>query len=252
MSHVYRSPEIDTARPASDATTPTRAGRWMRPEEVRIPLTVAEADAALDMMDETLARLEGIIAQREAKGGHRDEAMRALMGAWAAKRAQVAYYAARIEAGESPASAEADAARERAEAAEAELGTLRAELRAARAAPPRNADLERQVADLVAKNARLARELEEAKARRSADTERARYRRGLQDMLALAAVTIEELLAAGAPVSPLAAFVVHKAKRGLPPGFVREWRAMHLSHILPYAVDVLETGAWREDHEVTR
>jgi chromosome segregation ATPase len=219
--------------------------QWMRPEDVRTPVTVKEAEAALDMIDIALDRLEGIVAKKEAEGGTEWTGMRRLIGTWENKRAEVAYALERLEAGDLPLSIELAQARAKIEALTAEVAELRSSLVSARALTD-NANnarrarvastesMKKQIADLIAKNERLSAALQDTHVPRPplpATDERVKMlKKSHHDVLAFGAEALDELIASGVNLTPLALLFFDECNDSLPRGYRITWRAMDYPH----------------------
>jgi len=202
------------------------SNKWIKPEDVRTPVTVKEGEAALDLIDAAMDSLEATITRREQTDPQ--PGLRYLLRIWETKRAEVAYAIERIEAGETPASIEIAKLRAQVADLERQNADVRRERDSARALlrnaemverpPPtanmvkQNADLLRQNADLVAKNARLT------------ESNRA-PKRLAHEALAFGAEAMDELVAAGVTLTPLAGLFLSHCNNAVPAGYRVEWRA---------------------------
>jgi hypothetical protein len=218
-------------------SSPATRTRWMRPEEVRTPVTVKEGDAALDVIDHAMGRLEETIARRNQRGED-STGLKTLLASWESRRTEVAYTIERLEAGDSPASVEAEQLRAQIHDLARQNSDLlkhtreqRAQLSAqAIARPPRQsqiADLERQIADLTAKNARLTEALRVAAPPVQAppDEVKRALKRSAHDAFAFGAEALDELVAAGVDLTPMAALFLDHCNNSVPRGYRVEWRA---------------------------
>jgi chromosome segregation ATPase len=217
---------------------------WMQPEDVRIPVTIKEAEAALDMIDRTVDRLEGIIAEKELKDGCEWTGMRRLMASWENKRATVAYAAERLDAGDDALSIELAQLRAKVEALTTENTALKQSERNAkqhvsdvkgsrRERVAENAELKRQNADLVAKNERLSAALREthvARQQPAPDDVKKALKKSHHDALAFTAEVLDELLASGVRLSPIARLCLDECNDSLPRGYRAAWRAKDYPH----------------------
>lgn len=211
---------------------------WMHPEDVRTPVTVAEGEAALDMIDTSADRLEAVIARKEQSDGAQP-GLRALLSSWQAKRAEVAYALERLDAGELPLSIEVAALRARIDKLVAENQELKSAAGSARAYVDsvkssrrerlgENAELKRQHADLIAKNARLTaalREAHEARERVAPDEVKRALKKSHHDALAFTAEVLDEMVANGVVLSSLARLCLDECNDSLPRGYRITWRA---------------------------
>lgn len=215
-----------------------RETHWMKPHEVRTPVTAKEAEAALDMIDTALGHLESIVTRKEAESSTEWTGMRRLIEAWETKRAEVAYAAERLEAGEPALSIELAKLRAQVAALTAENELLKARAGSAKAQAEdvknsrrerlgENAHLKRQNADLIEKNARLAAALQEQRVATAPppDEVKRTLKRSLHTAFAFGAEAMDELVAAGVTLTPLAAMFARDCNNGLPGGYRAEWRA---------------------------
>ena len=218
--HVHRAEPFDTAKPH----------RWY-PADVRLPKTEDEATAALALID---ARVKGASGAREdlaAKGA--DVArLDALLAKWAIKRGEVAYVAERLRAGDDSEAAELACLRRRVEELEhiiAQPVTPDGCVSIAHAT-----SLNRQIVAVSEKNARLKEALrqlnEGAAAPATKDDSKAAIKRQAHDACAFSIEAIEEMVAAGAVLTPLARVCVDEHLSALPQGYRVTWR----SRVLPF------------------
>lgn len=218
--------------------------KWMKPEDVRTPVTAEEAQAALDLIDIAMDRLEKLIPIRESRG-ETVEWLRALTEQWEVKRAEVAYAMERLDAGEMPLSVELARLRAQIDELTAKNNELQKSVRehkqqiyglqearvSVRPARERHiAEVERQNADLIAKNRRLAAALEDQRPAPvpSDDVKRA-LKKSTHDAFAFGAEALDELVAAGVELTPLAALFLDHCNNSLPRGFRIEWQAKDLT-----------------------
>ena len=237
------------AQPEHVAAQPSRR-RWY-PGDVRPPQSIDEADIALRFIDDMIALCTRRV-ERYRAGGSDTERTEGLRGAWVSKRVEIAYMRERLLAGET---INADATTK---ARLAELTHENAALRQSAAHLAQRAEfyekqsreygvmakgvnpahvnsLQRQVADLVAKNARLAGQIEEMNRARgivakvAPDEAKARLKKSMHDVCAFALEALEEIAATGAPMPPLARLLMDQAADSMPGGHRTVWRATALA-----------------------
>ena len=213
--------------------------KWMRPEDVRAPVTATEAEAALDMIDVTTDRLESVIARREQVEGPQAN-LRGLLLSWGQKRAEVAYALERLDAGEMPLSIELAKLRAQVDELASKNSDLQKQLRERALAvtvarkevrPAHVAVLEKQNADLVAKNRRLAEALQEqrpAPAPPAPDEVKRALKKSGHDAYAFGAEVLDELVAQGVKLTPLAELFLDTCNNSVPRGYRLEWRGRDL------------------------
>lgn len=216
------------------------SNKWIKPEDVRTPVTVKEGEAALDLIDAAMDSLESTITHREQT--EPQPGLRKLLRVWENKRAEVAYAIERIEAGETPASIEiaklraqvADLERQNADVRR-ERDSARALLRNAETSGPSAAGLVRQNADLMSQNAALVKKNAGlAEALRTVrpvpplpppdDVKRA-LKKSVHDAFAFGAEALDDLVAAGVTLTPLADLFLDHCNNSVPAGYRIEWRA---------------------------
>lgn len=136
-----------------------------RASTIRVPVTLDEARAALALADAKLAALE---ATAEASGP-RSGRVRQALAHWREKRAEAAYWLARVEAGDTldPTgeieSLRAEVARMEAEVRIADAKRAEAERKTRPVRPEHVENIERQLAGLVRNNRALREELDAIK-----------------------------------------------------------------------------------------
>lgn len=211
--------------------------KWMRPEDVRTPVTVTEGEAALDMIDTTTDRLEAVVARKELDEGPQP-GLRGLLASWATKRAEVAYVLERIEAGEMPLSIEIAKLRAQVDELSSKNSDLQRQLREratvgagarGRASAGHVATLEKQIADLIVKNRGLAEALRTVNPPAQPDEIKQALKKSAHDSLAFGAEALDELVAQGVRLTPLAALFLDTCNSSVPRGYRLEWRAKDLA-----------------------
>ena len=137
----------------------TPRARWY-PENIRMPETIEEGEAALVLIDECSLGAQRARARKIENGAAETRSVDNLIATWAKKRAEVAYVIERIRAGESRDSVELAKAREVIASLEKALRERNAE---ASSAPGNKLaeHLSRQIRSLELKNARLKVQLAE-------------------------------------------------------------------------------------------
>lgn len=233
-----------------DIASASRRRRWY-PDDIRPPQSIDEADIALrfidDMIDSCTRRVE-----RYRAGGAETARTEGIRSAWESKRVEIAYMGERLRAGET---INADAVTK---ARAAELAHENASLRQSVARLANRAEflerqsreygvmnkgvnpahvnsLQKQVEDLVAKNARLVGQIEEMKGARAtvveapSDDAKARLKKSLHDTYAFTLEALEEIAATGATLPPLARLLMEQAADSMPGGHRTVWRAKDLA-----------------------
>lgn len=256
------------------AVRPNQDTRWVRYSDVRMPVTVAEADSALDLISTKIANIEARLADNP---GNEPELENALTK-WGERLVEVEWTTARLRAGEVAPSM--DLARERAshaetikkldaaraqvksleskvatlaryrhtEASESKVGGLRAELDRLRVAiDDRNAKIERGTAGLrehvASLNVAIAKRdamIESLRAPSGEVPMRARGEdpRGAarqHEMSASALEAIDDMVAGGAQHTLLSQYMAWKLASVLPIGYRVLWRDVHLARAVEAA-----------------
>lgn len=227
----------------------------MMPEDVRLPLTAGESDAALDMIDRIIERLETTISRTEYTQGVEWPSMRRLLANWEKKRAEVAYAAERLDAGEPPLSIELAVLRAKVDALTAENIELKSRTGSAQAFVSsikgsrrerlaENESLKKQNEDLVEKNRRLSEAMKalESKPKSPQDEERKDLRRSLHETMAFTAEVLDDASANGGSLTPIARLLLQKCIDSLPRGYRIKWRALNME-ALRTAADVMAAEA---------
>lgn len=133
--------------------------RWY-PENIRMPETIEEGEAALALIDQCAQGAERARARQIENGAAETRSVDNLIGSWAKKRAEVAYVIERIRAGESRDSVELAKAREVIASLEKTIRERNAEV-CLTPDTKRMENLSRQVRSLELKCARLKVQLAE-------------------------------------------------------------------------------------------
>lgn len=221
--------------------------RWVRYSDVRMPVTVAEGEAALDLISTKIANIEARLADNP---NNEPELVNALTK-WGERLAEVEWTTARLRAGEAAPSM--DLARERAAHAEAtrKLDAMRVQLKALESKAARlsrhrgqtdeeiieglrthNASLLRAIEDRNATIERLkAAPLQPAPAAPDAAEQKRRLIDRAHEHCAAGLEAFDELHSAGVSLPPLSRFIVYKFANALPAGYRSKWRAIHLARI---------------------
>jgi hypothetical protein len=221
---------------STQSTAPAPRTRWVRPEEVRTPVTVKEGEAALDLIDHAMDRLEETIGRR-AQRGEDSTGLKVLLASWGSRRAEVVYAVERLEAGEPPVSV--DLARLRAQVEDLtrqntdQLKRLK-EQRAmivsltekSAGKPAHVASLELQVAALTQRNAGLADALRTMKPPVQPDEAKRALKKSVHDAFAFGAEALDDLVQAGVTLTPLAALFLEHCNSSVPRGYRAEWRVV--------------------------
>lgn len=169
-----------------------------RPADIRPPKTFAEAGAALEAIDDTMDAIEVAVDTRRRAGRDASELV-GLMQRWAARRAMIQYDHERFP-GDDP-------------RANAKLKL-------------QNDALSRELAAVRGQIATLSAGVLSSSA---SEGLRERYARSLHETLALVIHAVGEMVASGAPLTPLAAQSLQQAHATLSPKMLARWR----SEVLP-------------------
>lgn len=223
--------------------------RWLRPEEVRTPVTVQEGEAALDVIDHHADHLEATIARRTAKG-EECTGLTSLLKSWESRRAEVTYAIERLEAGEPAPSVELATARAKIAVLEGHVERLRAQIHVDVHSPStRVADLAQQVealkkqnADIIKKNAGLAEaitNLQAALAKAKSDSRYAAAVRGQHKQCAAVLEALDDLEGRGVVLPPMARLVRNTARTALPADYLATtWAIDGRPHLLNAAREI--------------
>lgn len=218
---------------------------WKLPEDVRSPVTAEEAQAALDMIDAQMDRIESVIASRGGSAG-----LKSLLMSWTVKRAEVAYAMERLDAGDPPPSIELATARAKIAVLEGHIEKLREKVhmdvhapstRAAELAAEAEA-LKKKNADLSKKNAGLAQAIEGLHAgiaKAKGDTRYLAAVRGYHKQCASILEVFDDLEGRGVVLPPMARLVRNSARTGLPAGYLATtWAIDGRPHLINAAREI--------------
>lgn len=224
--------------------------RWLRPEEVRTPVTVQEGEAALDVIDHHADHLEATITRRAARGED-CSGLTSLLKSWESRRAEVTYAIERLEAGEPAPSVELATARAKITVLEGHIERLRAQITVLEGHSPstRVAELAQQVealkkqnADLAKKNAGLAEaitNLQAALAKAKSDSRHLAVVRGHHKHCASVLEAFDDLEGRGVVLPPMARLVRSSAQTALPVGYLATtWATDGRPHLLNAAREI--------------
>lgn len=238
-----------------------RETHWMKPHEVRTPVTAKEAEAALDMIDTALGHLESIVTRKEAESSTEWTGMRRLIEAWETKRAEVAYAAERLEAGEPALSIDLAKLRAQVAALTAENELLKARAGSAKAQAEdvknsrrerlgENAHLTRQNADLLKKNAGLAEivtNLQTSISKTKGDQRHISALRGYHKQCAAILECAADLQSRGVVPPAMFRLVCNGARAALPAGYLETtWAVDGRQHLLAAAREAEARGVTEE------
>lgn len=211
---------------------------WLRPEDIRRPVTAQEAINAIEIAERSIERLRAIIERKAAEpdGEKSIVGLKALVLAWTGKRAELAYFIERMAAGESVEQAELGLLKEEMAKKDEEIQRLKEEkvklerrtIRADGGADDlrrENRELKERNARLVEKNERLSQALTEA----PPNPERvSRMRKSHHDLAAFVAETLDEMAAEGVALSVMAQYLLKEVNQSLPINYRKNWRMVEL------------------------
>ena len=221
--------------------------RWLRYSDVRMPVTVAEGEAALDLISTKIASIEARLADNPSNEPELTNAL----NKWGERLAEVEWTTERLRAGEAVPSM--DLAKERAAHAETmrKLDAMRVQVKALESKATRlerhrsasDADI---IQGLQTQNAGLLRAVEERNATierlkaapkqptPAAPDAREMKRRLIESVHEHCASGLEafdELRAAGVTLPPISRFIAYKFASALPVGYRAKWKALHLARV---------------------
>lgn len=230
--------------------------RWVRYSDVRMPVTVAEGEAALDLISTKIANIEARLADNP---NNEPELVNALTK-WGERLAEVEWTMERLRAGEAVPSM--DLAKERAAHAETtrKLDAMRVQLKAleskaARLSRHRGQSDEEIIDGLRTQNAALLRAVEDrnatierlkeaprqaAPAAPDAADQKRRLIESLHEHCASGLAAFDELRAAGVALPPISRLIAYKFESRLPAGYRAKWRVLHLAHVEDAAASFVE------------
>ena len=203
--------------------------------DVRVPTTLDECEAALDLCDSNIVGLSDLIAQRRADGepfAHCES----ILATWERKRSELAYVDARLRApAPKPAEPSMDLALARRRIVDLEAALAKATAKASRPDASQRLidDLERQKRDLAARLDALVSHTQSTQG--ASESKAKKHAAAIHNLTALCFAAIVEMVEAGASLTPLAAFISHKMKRDTPEGYFDAWCADALRFIVPSA-----------------
>lgn len=215
--NFFRQTEDGAIETTEEVTAETRENRKrykIRPWDIRVPRSIEEANAAIELVTGVLENIESQDVKDGEIGRKRMEDAR---DGWARKLAELEYAREVIKSGESTDPAVAKLQRE-------------------------NEDLKRQVADLSGKERARVRSLEEqiagllktrdghvAEIQRMQQlrppVEKSAHVRSLHDHCAWTVIALEELIAQGVTLTPLTMLLLEDTQRSLPNGHLLQWKS---------------------------
>lgn len=237
-------------------SSPAPRTRWMRPEEVRTPVTVKEGEAALDLIDHHADHLEATIARRTQRGED-CTGLKTLLASWESRRAEVAYVVERLDAGEPAPSIELATARAKIAVLEEHIEKLRAKVHMDVHSPStRTAELAAQVEDLKKQNADIAKKnaglaeaitnLQAALAKAKSDSRYLSAVRAYHKHCASVLEAFDDIERRGVALPPIARLVRSTARTGVSADYLATtWVVDGRPHLLNAAreIEAREGGA---------
>jgi hypothetical protein len=204
---------------------------WLRPEDIRRPITAQEAINAIEIAERSIERLRAIIERKEAEpnGEKTVVGLKALVLSWTGKRAEMTYFIERMAAGDSAEEAELAKKDEEIRRLKEENHKLQQRTISADGAADdlrrENKELKERNGKLVAKNEKLSQELTAA----PPSPERvARMRKSHRDLAAFVAETLEGMAAEGVALNTMAQYLLKEANQSLPINYRKNWRLTDL------------------------
>lgn len=188
---------------------------WTMPEEVRTPRTVREGEAALDLIDASMASLETHIASKTRAGLAVDNLKR-LYSSWDIRRTEIVYAITKLEAG-APATDSTHPQR---------VKELEAEVQQAR---EKISLLDRENASLLKQNRQLVQRYNEIQNMMVSEGTRAKLNLRTQKCYAFAMEAIQELIDRR-EVTPLVRLFLEEAEKSTPEAVLQDWRENVASH----------------------